>query len=187
VFVIFGYGGNALLGKKCHALRIASWQARTEGLARRAHADRRHGEPAREVHYVLGAFPVGLRQDQPRHAHPPTPCRAGRCGPSARTSPGCNVGADGRLRAINPEAGFFGVVPGTSPKTNRNAYEMIHHDTIYTNVAVTADNEPWWEGRITGTPVTDWQAARTTRRTARRHTPTRASRWSAKQNRPTTT
>ena len=66
-------------------------------------------------------------------------------------------GSDGRLRAINPEAGFFGVVPGTSPKTNRNAYEMIHHDTIYTNVAVTQDNQPWWEGRIAGTPAIDWQ------------------------------
>ena len=61
------------------------------------------------------------------------------------------------MRAINPEAGFFGVVPGTNPKTNKNAYEMIHHDTIYTNVAVTADGQPWWEGRTEGTPVYDWQ------------------------------
>ena len=66
-------------------------------------------------------------------------------------------GADGRLWAINPEAGYFGVVPGTNPKTNRNAYEMIRHDTIFTNVALTADNQPWWEGLTTGTPVIDWQ------------------------------
>jgi len=66
-------------------------------------------------------------------------------------------GADGRLWAINPEAGCFGVVPGTNPQTNRNAYEMIRRDTLFTNVAVTADNQPWWEGLTTGKPVLDWQ------------------------------
>ena len=67
------------------------------------------------------------------------------------------VGADGQLRAINPESGYFGVVPGTNRKTNRNAYDMIQRDTIFTNVAVTADNQPWWEGLDSGTPVIDWQ------------------------------
>jgi phosphoenolpyruvate carboxykinase (GTP) len=66
-------------------------------------------------------------------------------------------GADGRLWAINPEAGYFGVVPGTNPETNRNAYEMIRRDTLFTNVALTADNQPWWEGLSTGKPVIDWQ------------------------------
>jgi phosphoenolpyruvate carboxykinase (GTP) len=66
-------------------------------------------------------------------------------------------GKDGRLYAINPESGYFGVVPGTNPKTNRNAYETIRKDTIFTNVGVTADNQPWWEGLSRGTPVTDWQ------------------------------
>jgi len=65
-------------------------------------------------------------------------------------------GPDGRLWAINPESGYFGVAPGTNPKTNRNAYETIRHDTIFTNCALTADNEPWWEGRD-GKPVIDWQ------------------------------
>ena len=66
-------------------------------------------------------------------------------------------GADGRLWAINPEAGYFGVVPGTNPETNRNAYEMIRRDTLFTNVALTADNQPWWEGLSSGKPVLDWQ------------------------------
>jgi phosphoenolpyruvate carboxykinase (GTP) len=66
-------------------------------------------------------------------------------------------GPDGRLYAINPEAGYFGVVPGTNPKTNRNAFEMIQRNTLFTNVALTADNQPWWEGLDAGKPVTDWQ------------------------------
>ena len=66
-------------------------------------------------------------------------------------------GPDGRLYAINPEAGYFGVVPGTNRATNRNAFDMIHRDTLFTNVALTADNEPWWEGRKLNTPVLDWQ------------------------------
>jgi phosphoenolpyruvate carboxykinase (GTP) len=63
----------------------------------------------------------------------------------------------GKLRAINPESGYFGVVPGTNEKTNKNAYDMITHDTIFTNVATTADNQPWWEGKKNGTPAKDWQ------------------------------
>jgi len=66
-------------------------------------------------------------------------------------------GSDGRLYAINPEAGYFGVVPGTNPTSNRNAYEMIRRDTLFTNVALTADREPWWEGLGHGVPTTDWQ------------------------------
>ncbi|MGI0135037.1 MAG: phosphoenolpyruvate carboxykinase domain-containing protein, partial [Candidatus Micrarchaeaceae archaeon] len=68
-----------------------------------------------------------------------------------------HVDEDGQLRAINPEAGYFGVVPGTNEKTNKNAYDTIRKNTIFTNVGVTADNEPWWEGKKDGTPVTDWQ------------------------------
>jgi phosphoenolpyruvate carboxykinase (GTP) len=68
------------------------------------------------------------------------------------------IGPDGRLWAINPESGYFGVAPGTGPKTNKNAFDMIRKDTLFTNVALTANNEPWWEGIGSGTPVTDWQS-----------------------------
>ncbi|MGH8225837.1 MAG: phosphoenolpyruvate carboxykinase (GTP), partial [Gammaproteobacteria bacterium] len=68
-----------------------------------------------------------------------------------------HIGEDGRLWAINPEAGYFGVVPGTNEKTNKNAYDTIHKNTIFTNVAVTKDNEPWWEDKKNGEPATDWQ------------------------------
>ena len=64
---------------------------------------------------------------------------------------------DGRLMAINPESGYFGVVPGTNEKTNKNAFDMIHKDAIFTNVGRTADNEPWWEGKKVGEPAFDWQ------------------------------
>jgi phosphoenolpyruvate carboxykinase (GTP) len=68
-----------------------------------------------------------------------------------------HLGADGQLRAINPEAGYFGVVPGTNPQTNRNAYDMIRKDTIFTNVGVTVDNDPWWEEKGSGAPAIDWK------------------------------
>ena len=153
-----GYGGNALLGKKCHALRIASYQARTEGWLAEHMLIVGLQNPARRDALRRRGVSVGLRQDQPRDADSPR-IAAGleSLHRRAMTSPGSIPGRDGRLWAINPEAGYFGVVPGTNAKTNRNAYEMIRHDTLFTNVAVTADNEPWWEGRKNGAPVIDWQ------------------------------
>ena len=127
-------------------------------LARRAHADRGASRTrAAKCTTSLGAFPSACGKTNLGMLIPPDTMPGWKVWTIGEDIAWLHVGSDGRLRAINPEAGFFGVVPGTSPKTNRNAYEMIHHDTIYTNVAVTADNEPWWEGRITGTPVTDWQ------------------------------
>ena len=125
-------------------------------LARRAHADRRPRESAGRDALRRLRLPVRLRQDQPRHADSAgLRCRAGRSGPSATTSAWLHPGSDGRLWAINPEAGYFGVVPGTNREDQpRTRYDMIRRDTIFTNVALTADNQPWWEGLDEGTPAT---------------------------------